>query len=283
MKSQVFLVIVIATLLAPSNLLVNAEYKWDAEAGEWVLVEDKTPTANDYGDAGSGYGGGYDDEDDSEYDDEVEGSGFSDPDPTAVDTDDGTYDRGVYNPNKDPYGGGGQQPPSNNIDNSRNNYDNKYDNYDPYNSNSNWGGNNRQPPETPDTSQGGGGGVQVIDGPEGTAGGINNNGGVNPDTYEGTNRNPGDVWGGGSDKDSNRGGGSSSSSNTSTTFFAKSGTMAAVIMGAVVGLLCAILCVMFVVYRMRKKDEGSYALDEPKRGSPSVNSYSKPPNREFYA
>ena len=50
-------------------------------------------------------------------------------------------------------------------------------------------------------------------------------------------------------------------------------------MGAVVGLLCAILCVMFVVYRMRKKDEGSYALDEPKRGSPSVNSYSKPPNR----
>ena len=36
----------------------------------------KTPTANDYGDAGSGYGGGYDDEDDSEYDDEVEGSGF---------------------------------------------------------------------------------------------------------------------------------------------------------------------------------------------------------------
>ena len=36
----------------------------------------KTPAANDYGDAGSGYGGGYDDEDDSEYDDEVEGSGF---------------------------------------------------------------------------------------------------------------------------------------------------------------------------------------------------------------
>ena len=53
-----------------------------------------------------------------------------------------------------------------------------YDNYDPYNTNTNWGGNNRQPPETPDTSQGGGGGVQVIDGPEGTAGGgINNNGG----------------------------------------------------------------------------------------------------------
>merc|ERR1712223_841313 len=48
-----------------------------------------------------------------------------------------------------------------------------------------------------------------------------------------------------------------------TSFFAQPGTMAAVIGGAVVGLLCAILCVMFVVYRMRKKDEGSYALDEP--------------------
>ena len=89
----------------------------------------------------------------------------------------------------------------------------------------------------------------------------------------------------------------------STSFFAQPGTLAggnysqtwhicletdllclslAVVGGAVVGLLCAILCVMFVVYRMRKKDEGSYALDEPKR-SPTVNSYSKPPSREFYA
>ena len=58
--------------------------------------------------------------------------------------------------------------------------------------------------------------------------------------------------------------------------------LAAVIGGAVVGLLCAILLVMFIVYRMRKKDEGSYALDEPKR-SHHVNSYSKPPSREFYA
>jgi hypothetical protein len=68
----------------------------------------------------------------------------------------------------------------------------------------------------------------------------------------------------------------------SASFFAKPGTLAAVVGGAVVGLLCAILCVMLVVYRMRKKDEGSYALDEPKR-SPAVNSYSKPPSREFYA
>lgn len=67
-----------------------------------------------------------------------------------------------------------------------------------------------------------------------------------------------------------------------TSFFAQPGTLAAVIGGAVVGLLCAILCVMFVVYRMRKKDEGSYALDEPKR-SPTVNAYAKHPSREFYA
>merc|ERR1712176_1650113 len=66
------------------------------------------------------------------------------------------------------------------------------------------------------------------------------------------------------------------------SFLAQPVILAAVIGGAVVGLLCAILLVMFIVYRMRKKDEGSYALDEPKR-SHNVNSYSKPPNREFYA
>ena len=70
--------------------------------------------------------------------------------------------------------------------------------------------------------------------------------------------------------------------NRPASFFAQPGILAAVIGGAVVGLLCAILLVMFIVYRMRKKDEGSYALDEPKR-SHNVNSYSKPPNREFYA
>lgn len=62
--------------------------------------------------------------------------------------------------------------------------------------------------------------------------------------------------------------------------------VSAVIGGAVVGLLCAILVVMFIVYRMRKKDEGSYALDEPRR-SPAAHSFPKPGaphhNREFYA
>merc|ERR1711988_1126951 len=42
-------------------------------------------------------------------------------------------------------------------------------------------------------------------------------------------------------------------SNRSTSFFAQPGTLAAVIGGAVVGLLCAILCVMFVVYRIERK------------------------------
>ena len=41
---------------------------------------------------------------------------------------------------------------------------------------------------------------------------------------------------------------------------------------------------MFIVYRMRKKDEGSYALDEPQKRSPQANSYTKNHNnREFYA
>lgn len=54
----------------------------------------------------------------------------------------------------------------------------------------------------------------------------------------------------------------------------------AVIGGAVVGLLCAILVVMFIVYRMRKKDEGSYALDEPRR-SPAAQAFPKPRSEEL--
>ncbi|KPM06564.1 Syndecan-like protein [Sarcoptes scabiei] len=46
------------------------------------------------------------------------------------------------------------------------------------------------------------------------------------------------------------------------SFFARPGILAAVIGGTVVGLLCAILMVMFIVYRMRKKDEGSYPIDK---------------------
>jgi len=70
--------------------------------------------------------------------------------------------------------------------------------------------------------------------------------------------------------------------NRPVSFFAQPGILAAVIGGAVVGLLCAILLVMFIVYRMRKKDEGSYILDEPTR-THNGNLYTKTPNREFYA
>nr|KAG5693616.1 hypothetical protein BaRGS_014636 [Batillaria attramentaria] len=59
------------------------------------------------------------------------------------------------------------------------------------------------------------------------------------------------------------------------------GTLAAIIGGSVVFLLCAVLLIMFIVYRMRKKDEGSYALDEPKK-MPNY-SYQRAPDREFYA
>ncbi|KAK2717922.1 hypothetical protein QYM36_006648, partial [Artemia franciscana] len=64
--------------------------------------------------------------------------------------------------------------------------------------------------------------------------------------------------------------------DTTTSFFSQP----AIVGGAVVGLLFAILVVMFIVYRMRKKDEGSYILDEKR--SPTSNSYSKS-SREFYA
>lgn len=62
---------------------------------------------------------------------------------------------------------------------------------------------------------------------------------------------------------------------------AKPGILAGIIGGAVIGLLCAVLLVMFIVYRMRKKDEGSYALDEKR--SPSHHTYQRANTREFYA
>jgi len=43
--------------------------------------------------------------------------------------------------------------------------------------------------------------------------------------------------------------------NQDTNFFAQPGILAAVVGGTVVGLLCTILLVMLIVYRMRKADE----------------------------
>uniref|UniRef100_A0A0B7AAN4 Syndecan n=1 Tax=Arion vulgaris TaxID=1028688 RepID=A0A0B7AAN4_9EUPU len=59
------------------------------------------------------------------------------------------------------------------------------------------------------------------------------------------------------------------------------GILAGVIGGSVVLLLCVVLLVMFIVYRMRKKDEGSYPLDEPRK-APNYN-YVRAPEKEFYA
>lgn len=75
------------------------------------------------------------------------------------------------------------------------------------------------------------------------------------------------------------------SSALRSSFLGHPGLLAAIIGGAIVGLLCAVLLVMFLVYRMKKKDEGSYALDEPnKRGrSPAHMGYQKAPSKEYYA
>lgn len=65
----------------------------------------------------------------------------------------------------------------------------------------------------------------------------------------------------------------------------KPGILAAISGGAVVGLLMTILLVMFIVYRMRKKDEGSYSLDEPHPAGTNHYSYAyqKASTKEFYA
>lgn len=57
--------------------------------------------------------------------------------------------------------------------------------------------------------------------------------------------------------------------------------LAAIIGGTALSLLCVVLFFMFLVYRMRKKDEGSYALDEPK-ALPSSD-VRKLHSREFFA
>ena len=62
----------------------------------------------------------------------------------------------------------------------------------------------------------------------------------------------------------------------------KPGILAGIVGGAVIGILTAILLIMFIVYRMRKKDEGSYALEESKKPL-SAYDYRHCPTKEFYA
>ncbi|XP_069076617.1 syndecan-2 isoform X2 [Pleurodeles waltl] len=66
----------------------------------------------------------------------------------------------------------------------------------------------------------------------------------------------------------------------SESFFHKTEVLAAVIAGGVIGFLFAIFLILLLVYRMRKKDEGSYDLGERK---PSSAAYQKAPTKEFYA
>ncbi|AWP21408.1 putative syndecan-2-A-like [Scophthalmus maximus] len=62
--------------------------------------------------------------------------------------------------------------------------------------------------------------------------------------------------------------------------FQRTEVLAAVIAGGVIGFLFAIFLILLLVYRMRKKDEGSYDLGERK---PSGAAYQKAPTKEFYA
>ncbi|KAF7261490.1 hypothetical protein EG68_01154 [Paragonimus skrjabini miyazakii] len=60
------------------------------------------------------------------------------------------------------------------------------------------------------------------------------------------------------------------------------GVIAGIVGGVAIVLLLLILLILFCIHRLRKKDEGSYALDEPKK-TPAMNSYQRAPAREFYA
>ncbi|XP_018587491.1 syndecan-2 [Scleropages formosus] len=66
----------------------------------------------------------------------------------------------------------------------------------------------------------------------------------------------------------------------SENLFQRTEVLAAVIAGGVIGFLFAIFLILLLVYRMRKKDEGSYDLGERK---PSGTAYQKAPTKEFYA
>ncbi|XP_044519729.1 syndecan-4 isoform X1 [Gracilinanus agilis] len=68
----------------------------------------------------------------------------------------------------------------------------------------------------------------------------------------------------------------SMSSTAQGSIFEKTEVLAALIAGGAVGLLFAIFLVLLLIYRMKKKDEGSYDL-----GKKPI--YKKAPTNEFYA
>lgn len=264
-----------------SASFVRSEYTWNGSEWVWTDSENEQSPSSPIEEEGSGDYDTYEDEDGDSWDDMEEGSGDS----NSVDN---------FKPTK----------PNNN--NGNNNYNDPYNNNYGMNSNvnNNFGGTNSNVPTnnwSGNTNTGGGSdpynmnpdnnqpkleppyyGNEVQKSAENDINFIEQPV-VPPQPAEPTNEVPQQP----NNNNNNNYNDPSiisrpKNSNRSTSFFAQPGTLAAVIGGAVVGLLCAILCVMFVVYRMRKKDEGSYALDEPKR-SPTVNAYAKHPSREFYA
>uniref|UniRef100_A0A8C4R3L1 Syndecan 2 n=1 Tax=Eptatretus burgeri TaxID=7764 RepID=A0A8C4R3L1_EPTBU len=70
----------------------------------------------------------------------------------------------------------------------------------------------------------------------------------------------------------------SAQKTTTQSLLERTEVLAAVVAGGVVGLLFAILLVLLLVHRVRKKDEGSYAL-----GEAPPPAYGQAPNKEFYA
>ncbi|XP_074144598.1 syndecan-4 [Sminthopsis crassicaudata] len=68
----------------------------------------------------------------------------------------------------------------------------------------------------------------------------------------------------------------SMSSTAQGSIFEKTEVLAALIAGGAVGLLFAIFLILLLIYRMKKKDEGSYDL-----GKKPI--YKKAPTQEFYA
>ncbi|OCT81280.1 syndecan-3 [Xenopus laevis] len=72
-----------------------------------------------------------------------------------------------------------------------------------------------------------------------------------------------------------------STSDASHGIMERKEVLAGIIAGGVAGLAFAVFLVGFMLYRMKKKDEGSYSLEEPKQ---SNGGYQKPrAQREFYA
>ncbi|XP_011367648.1 syndecan-4 [Pteropus vampyrus] len=69
---------------------------------------------------------------------------------------------------------------------------------------------------------------------------------------------------------------SMSSTAQAGNIFERTEVLAALIVGGVVGILFAVFLVLLLVYRMKKKDEGSYDL-----GKKPI--YKKAPTNEFYA